>query len=60
METFHKKWQEMLNKVKDAKDLSFFLGFQPLTKRPLENSGKAGGNATEIPAFDSPLFVITI
>ncbi|RYO99950.1 hypothetical protein DL764_006659 [Monosporascus ibericus] len=60
METFHQKWQETLDTIKDAAGFIFSFGFHPLTKALLENSEKAGGNAKAISPSDGPLFVILI
>ncbi|RYP42180.1 hypothetical protein DL768_010379 [Monosporascus sp. mg162] len=60
METFHQKWQETLDVIKDAAGFIFTFGFHPLTKALLENSEKAGGNAKAIPPSDGPLFVLLI
>jgi len=60
IEMFHNKWQETLAQIKDVEGIVFSLGFHPLTKALLENSGKAGGNAAAIPPSDGPLFVILV
>ncbi|KAK4221707.1 bifunctional solanapyrone synthase [Podospora fimiseda] len=58
--TFHERWEETLETIKDVEGLIFSLGFHPLTKGLLEASEKAGGNAMDIPPSDGPLFVILI
>lgn len=60
MELFHQKWEELLDKVKDAEGFIFSFGFHPLTKTLLESSERAGGNAMNIPPSDGPLFIVLI
>lgn len=60
METFHNKWQETLNHIKDAEGFIFSFGFHPLTRSLLVSSAKAGGNAMDISPLDGPLFVVLI